>query len=193
MLSTDRLQLRMWRESDREPFAAINADPEVMEFFPSTLGRHESDALADRIQSGLTERGWGLWAVEVKSGLANEQSGEFIGYVGLSIPRFEAHFTPCVEIGWRLARSAWGHGFATEAARGAIRFGFENLHLDEIVSFTASINDRSRRVMRRLGMTHDSAGDFDHPSLPQGDRLSRHVLFRLSNPAASISHSAPIA
>lgn len=191
MLSTERLLLRPWKDSDYAPFAALNADPEVMEFFPSRLSREESDALADRIQDGISERGWGLWAVERKSGHSPEQEGEFIGYVGLSIPRFEAHFTPCVEIGWRLARSAWGHGYATEAACTAIQYGFDVLRLEEIVSFTASVNQRSERVMQRLGMTHCPDEDFDHPVLTQEHWLSRHVLYRLPNPVDPEAWSAP--
>ncbi len=172
-MHTLRLRLRPWRQSDFAPFAALNADPAVMEHFPAPLSQAESDALAERIQAAMEERGWGLWAVEILGG------EPFIGFVGLSIPRFEAHFTPCVEIGWRLARSAWGRGYATEAAQAALEFGFCNLGLGEIVSFTSAQNDRSRRVMERLQMTHNPADDFDHPALPAGHRLSRHVLFRL--------------
>ena len=171
-LRTQRLLLRRWREDDRASFAALNADPEVMEHFPATMTRAESDAFADRIATHLDEVGWGLWAVEVVA------TGQFIGFTGLAVPRFEAHFTPAVEIGWRLARSAWGHGYATEAARGVLEFGFSDLELSEIVSFTAVDNRRSRAVMERVGMTHDPADDFDHPLLPEGHRLRRHVLYR---------------
>lgn len=179
-LSTDRLYLREWRDSDREPFAALNADPAVMEFLPTPLTRDQSDAFIDRIQTAFSQRGWGLWAVEVKS------TGDFIGFVGLSMPRFESHFTPCVEIGWRLARYAWGNGYATEAARAALQFGFDELMLDEIVSFTAVCNRRSQCVMERIGMTRDLAGDFDHPALPVDHRLSRHVLYRLGKPGSQV-------
>jgi RimJ/RimL family protein N-acetyltransferase len=176
-LRTDRLVLRDWREPDREAYAAMNADPRVMEHFPGTMSRAESDAHVDAIAEHFAARGFGLWAVEVPG------EAEFIGFVGLSVPRFQAHFTPAVEVGWRLAASAWGHGYATEAARESLRFGFEDAGLSEIVSFTAPANERSRAVMRRIGMTHDEAGDFDHPALPPGHRLRRHVLYRLSRSA----------
>jgi RimJ/RimL family protein N-acetyltransferase len=172
-LSTERLLLRPWRADDLEPFASLNADPRVMEFFISVLSRHESDSLADRIERHLDEHGWGLWAVEISGG------APFAGYIGLATPRFEAHFTPCVEIGWRLAHEHWGRGYATEGARAALAFGFETLKLSEIVSFTVPANLRSRRVMERLGMTRDPADDFDHPALPVEHPLRRHVLYRI--------------
>jgi ribosomal-protein-alanine N-acetyltransferase len=177
-LRTERLVLRTWRGDDRAPYAALNADPTVMQFLASALDRAASDRMVEQIERGFEERGFGLWAVE------RLDTTEFIGFVGLSVPRFDADFTPCVEVGWRLARSAWGHGFATEAAQAAIDDGFTRVGLAEIVSFTAEINERSRAVMRRLGMTHDPAEDFDHPSLPEGDPLSRHVLYRIRPPAA---------
>jgi ribosomal-protein-alanine N-acetyltransferase len=172
-LSTPRLTLRGWRGADREAFAELNADPVVMEYFPELLTRGESDGLVESIEVGFAEHGFGLWAVEVR------ESGEFIGFTGLSVPSFEAHFAPAVEVGWRLARSAWGHGYATEAARAALAFGFEQAELDEVVSFTTARNTRSRAVMKRLRMTHDPNDDFDHPKLPEGDPLRRHVLYRL--------------
>lgn len=144
-----------------------------MEFLPSTLSRQESDALAARIEAHLAERGWGLWAVEVPT------VAPFAGYVGLATPRFESHFTPCVEVGWRLAAQHWGRGYATEGARAAIAFGFDHLKLDEIVSFTVPANLRSRRVMERLGMTHEPADDFDHPAFAVEHPLRRHVLYRI--------------
>lgn len=171
-LTTVRLRLRPWRVEDREPFATLNADPAVMEHFPSTLDRQQSDALADRIAAGLDERGWGLWALEVPG------VTPFAGFVGLSVPRFEAAFTPAVEVGWRLARPWWGRGYASEAAREVVRFGLDELALDEVVSFTAEGNARSRRVMERIGLTRDPADDFDHPDLPDGHPLRRHVLYR---------------
>ncbi len=174
--STERLLLRRWRESDRAPFAALNADPEVMEHFPAPLDRAASDGFADRVAQHVEEHGWGLWAVELRA------AGRFIGFTGLAVPRFEAPFTPAVEVGWRLAREAWGFGYATEAARAAVAVGFGELGLDEIVSFTAVGNIRSRAVMERIGMTHDPADDFDHPALAEGDRLRRHVLYRLRRP-----------
>lgn len=178
-LTTERLVLRPWRASDREPFAAMNADPEVMEFFEATLTREESEAFADRIERGFEEHGgWGWFVIEHRA------SGAFLGFGGLARVRFEAHFTPAVEIGWRLARAAWGHGYATEAAREVVRFAFEELGLDEVVAFAVPANERSVAVMRRLGMTHDEAGDFDHPLLAADSPLRRHVLYRLSSPRA---------
>jgi ribosomal-protein-alanine N-acetyltransferase len=176
-LHTDRLLLRHWQPEDRAPFAALNADPEVMEHFPAQLTRAESDAFVDRIEAGFAERGFGLWAVEVRA------TGEFIGFTGLSVPSFDAPFTPAVEIGWRLARPAWGHGYASEAARRALKSGFDDYGLSEVVSFTSVTNVRSEAVMRRIGMTHDPADDFDHPRLPPGHRLQRHVLYRAARPA----------
>ena len=172
-LTTDRLLLRQWRDSDREPFAAMNADPAVMEHFPAPQTREQSDALIDRNIPSIEERGWGLWALEVR------ETGEFIGFTGLSVPSFEAHFMPAVEIGWRLAKDAWGKGYATEAALASLAFGFGPAGLDEIVSFTATTNLPSQRVMQRIGMTHDEAGDFDHVRVPAGHRLQRHVLYRI--------------
>jgi RimJ/RimL family protein N-acetyltransferase len=172
-LSTERLTLRRWREADREPFAALNADPDVMDYFPTPLARAESDRLISRIEAGFDQRGYGLWALELRA------TGEFIGFTGLDISSFEAHFIPTVEVGWRLARSAWHHGYATEAARASLAFGFEEAGLEEIVSFTSIMNLRSRAVMERIGMTHDPTDDFDHPELQEGHRLSRHVLYRM--------------
>jgi RimJ/RimL family protein N-acetyltransferase len=174
-LQTPRLVLRHWSESDSEPFAELNADPEVMQFFPAPLTREQSDILAERERSRIAQRGWGLWAVEVLD------DARFIGFIGLAEPQFNAHFTPTVEVGWRLARDRWGNGYATEGARAAVAFGCDELGLDEIVSFAAVINERSRRVMERLGMTHDKADDFDHPLVSSG-ALRRHVLYRLRRP-----------
>jgi ribosomal-protein-alanine N-acetyltransferase len=171
-IETERLILREWREADREPFARMNCDPAVMEFLPALLSRQESDAMVDRIEAHFAANGFGVWATEQKA------TGEFIGFVGLWIPRFEAHFTPCVEIGWRLAPAYWGKGFATEAAQTAMQYAFGELRLKELVSFTTMANIRSRRVMEKIGMTHDEADDFDHPSLPEGHTQRRHVLYR---------------
>jgi RimJ/RimL family protein N-acetyltransferase len=176
-LRTERLLLRAWREADREPFAALNLNPRVAEYLPSTLSRAQSDSLVSRIEAGFERHGFGLWAAEIP-GVA-----PFAGFLGLAIPRFEAHFTPCVEIGWRLAEQHWGHGYATEGARAAAAFAFDELQLEEIVSFTASENARSRRVMEKLGMSHAPGDDFDHPGLPDGHRLRRHVLYRLRREA----------
>ncbi|HEX4944047.1 MAG TPA: GNAT family N-acetyltransferase [Usitatibacteraceae bacterium] len=170
-LTTSRLRLRPWRESDLEPFAAMNADPRVMEHFPSVQTREESEAVARRIMAKLESQGWGLWALEVVGG------EPFIGFTGLAVPTFESWFTPCTEIGWRLARGAWGQGYATEAARAALAFGFGELGLAEIVSFTAVSNRRSAAVMERLGMQR--AGEFDHPRIAEGNPVRRHVLYRI--------------
>jgi RimJ/RimL family protein N-acetyltransferase len=174
VLETSRLRLRGWRESDLAPFAALNDDPEVMEHFPNRLTRAQSDAMVASIGEHFARHGFGLWAVEARG------TAEFIGLVGLSIPRFESHFTPCVEIGWRLAREHWGRGFAPEAARAALRFGFERVGLEEIVSFTVPANLKSRRVMEKLAMRRDPADDFEHPALDEGHPLRRHVLYRMS-------------
>ena len=172
-LRTDRLVLRGWREPDREPYAAMNADPRVMEHFPGTMSRAESDAHVDAIAEHFAARGYGLWAVEERA------TGQFVGMVGLNRPQWDAPFTPCTEVGWRLARSAWGQGYATEAARAALTVAFGPLHLPEVVSFTVVANTPSRAVMERLGMTRDPAEDFDHPRLDPDSPYSRHVLYRL--------------
>lgn len=171
-LRTARLVLRRWRPEDREVFSAINADPKVMEYLPARLSREQSDALADRVEAHFDEHGFGPWAVEVVGGPA------FIGYVGLYVVSFEAHFAPNVEVGWRLAAEQWGRGYATEGAFAALEYGFGCLGRDEIVSFTVPANARSRAVMERIGMVWDRNGDFDHPSLPEGSPLRRHVLYR---------------
>jgi ribosomal-protein-alanine N-acetyltransferase len=151
----------------------MNADPEVMEHFPEPLTRRQSDELLEQIEAGFAESGFWLWALEVRA------SGEFIGFTGLAAPEFEAHFTPAVEVGWRLVRSAWGNGYATEAALAALAFGFEVVGLEEIVSFTTVANLRSRAVMERIGMSHDPADDFDHPGLPVGHPQRPHALYRV--------------
>jgi RimJ/RimL family protein N-acetyltransferase len=176
-IATERLLLRSWTEEDREPFAAMNADPEVMRFMTRVLDRSTSDALVDRIVAGWAANGFGLWAVERRS------DARFIGFVGLSRPTFDAPFMPAVEVGWRLARDAWGVGYATEGGAASLRYGFEVLGLDEIVSFTSALNAPSRRVMERLGMTRDPADDFDHPSIEQGAANRAHVLYRLGREA----------
>jgi RimJ/RimL family protein N-acetyltransferase len=168
-LGTRRLLLRQWRRADLASFATLNADPEVMRYFPAPLTRRQSDEFAAHVQATIAGQGWGLWAVEVPD------RAPFIGFVGLNRPRF----TPAVEVGWRLDRRYWGHGYATEAAAASLTFGFERLDCDEIVSFTATANDPSRRVMQRLGMSHDPADDFDHPAVPGGP-LRRHLLFRMA-------------
>ena len=179
LLETERLRLRRWREADREPFAALNADPEVTRYLRAPLSRAESDALILRIEAGFEAHGMGLWAVEVAEGAA------FVGFVGLSVPAFDAPFTPCVEIGWRLARAHWGQGYATEAARAALDYGVRVKGLEEILSFTVPANKRSRAVMTRLGFHEDPQAGFDHPSLPLGHALRRHVLYRCRRPLGS--------
>jgi RimJ/RimL family protein N-acetyltransferase len=174
VIETDRLVLRPWIASDREPFARMNADPLVMEFMPALLSRQASDQLADRIEGHFRECQFGLFAAKLK------RDHSFIGYIGLAIPGFRANFTPCVEIGWRLSAEHWGQGLATEGARAIVRHAFDALEIGGLVSFTVPANLRSRRVMEKLGMTHDPADDFDHPGLPPGHPLRRHVLYRLS-------------
>jgi ribosomal-protein-alanine N-acetyltransferase len=173
-LHTPRLVLRSWRDADDDAFAAMFSDPAVMEFLGlAPTDRAAIDAGIQRIKAHFAEHGFGWWAVEVP-GIA-----PFIGFIGLAVPRFEAPFMPAIEVGWRLASAHWGKGYATEGARAALEFGFTQLGLEEIVSFTVPANARSLRVMERLGMTHDPAEDFDHPRLPEGHTLRRHVLYRL--------------
>lgn len=183
-LRTERLLLRQWRDDDLEPFAALNADPETMRYFPAPPSRVESNTLAERARRQIEDEGWGLWAVEVVGGAS------FIGFVGLARPSFEEHFTPAVEVGWRLGRQHWGNGYATEAGRAALGYGFDELGLEEIVSFTSHLNVPSWRVMERLGMSHDPADDFEHPRVPVGDPLRPHVLYRLSRADWAVSRSA---
>ena len=173
-LDTPRLILRPWRDADGEAFAAMFADPAVMEFLGPPQDRPAIDAIVGRVRAHFDRHGFGWWAAEFK------ETRAFIGFVGLSHIAFEAPFTPAVEVGWRLASAYWGKGFATEGARAALAAGFTQLGLDEIVSLTVPANARSRRVMERIGMTHDPADDFDHPRLADGDPLRRHVLYRIT-------------
>jgi len=173
-LETSRLRMRQWRESDRAPFAAMNADPAVMEFFASPSPPAASDASIDAWQAQLAAQGWSNWAVELR------ESSEFIGFTGLSVPRRTFSFSPCVEVGWRLARQFWGRGFATEAARAALRVAFERLSLSEIVSFTAVGNLRSRAVMERIGMRNTNR-DFEYPGIIEGHPLRLHCLYRITS------------
>jgi RimJ/RimL family protein N-acetyltransferase len=181
-VSTDRLLLRRWRTSDREPFAALNADAEVMQFFPAQLGRSESDALAGRADALFDSHGYGLWAVE------RRWDGAFLGFTGLAPMPDRIPGAGGIEVGWRLARSAWGHGFATEAASAALRFGFDVLGLTEVNSITAAVNIRSRRVMERLGM--HLSDEFDHPGIAVGSPLRQHVRYR-SGPPDLGEHGLP--
>lgn len=175
MIETERLLLRRWREDDLEPFARMNSDPVVMEFFPSMLDREHSDALARRIDSSFETCGYGLFAAEVKDG------GRFIGFVGLRPITAEdgLPFDAEAEVGWRLAHAAWGKGYATEGARASVEFGFSAGGLREVVSFTSRLNERSQRVMEKLGMRRDPAEDFLHPRIAAGHRLAPHALYRL--------------
>ncbi len=176
MIATDRLILRNWRPSDQEPWAALNADPEVMEHFPALLSADEAAAMLAANQALITDRGWGLWAVERRA------DGVFLGFTGLMPLRESNPLAPGVEIGWRFARHAWGAGYASEAARGALAYGFDKLHLPEIVAFTATTNLRSQAVMDRIGMTRREDLDFDHPALPKGHLLERHVVWSAEQP-----------
>jgi ribosomal-protein-alanine N-acetyltransferase len=180
-LSSSRIRLRRWRDADRDAFAALNSDPRVMEFFPRLLTRAQSDAMIDYVEGHFGKHDFGLWALEVP-GVA-----PFIGFTGLLVPRLTAHFTPCVEVGWRLAFAYWGSGYATEAARLALGYGFGTLGLSDVVSYTTVANRRSRAVMERLGMRRDPAEDFDHPGLPDGHPQRPHVLYRLGADSFSVS------
>ena len=172
-LRTERLLLRPWRDSDRAPFAAMNADPKVMEHFPALSTREESNAAVDRIVARMKQQGFGLWAVEVP-GLA-----EFVGFIGLGRADAILGF-PAVEIGWRLAAQHWGRGYATEGARASLAHAFDDLDLDEVVSFATTRNERSRHVMEKIGMTRRPEDDFDHPGVPPAWKGRRHVLYRIT-------------
>jgi RimJ/RimL family protein N-acetyltransferase len=176
-LVTARLRLRGWKQADLIPFATLNTDPWVMEHFESALSRAQSDALVARLQGHFDRHGFGMWAVEAPG------RAPFVGFVGLAVPPFQAHFTPCVEVGWRLAAEFWGRGYATEAAEAALSFGFGTLALAEIVAYTVRGNLRSRRVMERLEMTRSEADDFDHPAYLDVERIRHHVLYRMSRAA----------
>lgn len=173
-LRTERLILRPWRASDLLPFSQINADSRVMEFYPSVMSAEESDALAEKIQKHAMEKKYGFWAIEAP-GVAN-----FIGYVGLNYWNLEMSFAPCVDVGWRLGAPFWGKGYATEGAKEALRFGFEECYFSEIVAMATIYNSRSHSVMKKLGMRHDPKENFYHPKLPQDHPLSLRVLYRLS-------------
>jgi RimJ/RimL family protein N-acetyltransferase len=172
MLETPRLLLRPWLDGDREPFRRMNADPRVMEFFAAPLSPAETDAMIGRIQAHMAQHGFGFFAAELRD------TGEFIGMIGLAHVPFQAHFAPCIEIGWRLRPDHWNRGLATEGARECLRYASQSLALPEVVAFTVPANLPSRRVMEKLGMTHNPADDFEHPRLPQGHALRPHVLYR---------------
>ena len=171
-LQTARLVMRRWQDSDREPFAALNGDPETMRYFPATLDRAASDAMIDRIESGFDQRGYGLWALEITA------TGEFIGFTGLNPMPDDVPGAGGMEIGWRLARAAWHHGYATEAARAAIEVAFGRLRMSEVYSMTAVLNEPSQAVMRRLGLTEFAR--WDHPRIPEGSPLRPSVTYRLT-------------
>lgn len=171
---SDRLKLRQWQESDLADFASLNADPKVMAFFPNLLTAEQSDALVERFQKQITQNYFGPWAVELI------ETGEFLGMTGLGIPRFEAHFTPCVEIGWRLAAKHWGNGYATEAAKAALNYGFTVALLNEIVAFTTQDHLASRKVMSRIGMIQDVEGSFVHPDDAHMEHPDKLVLYRIN-------------
>lgn len=172
-LETPRLLLRQWREADKQPFAAMSANPQVMEFFPALLSPEQSSAMVDHMQGLIQKRGWGFWALELK------QTQQFIGFTGLHVPADELPCSPCVEIGWRLSPEYWGLGLVTEAANAALNYAFSQLKLEEVVSFTVCANQRSRSVMERLGM-RQGAENFEHPALPEGHPLREHVLYKIS-------------
>lgn len=174
LLQTERLLLRPWEERDREPFAALNADAEVMEYLAKVLSREESDAYIEVARAHFTRYGYGLWAVEERA------SGAFVGLVGLRWVPYEAHFTPAVEVAWRIHRRFWGQGLATEAAAASLRYGFEQVGLSEIVALTLPVNRRSQRVMEKIGMQRNVADDFEHPLLPEGHPKRSHILYRIS-------------
>jgi RimJ/RimL family protein N-acetyltransferase len=182
MIDTPRLLLREWRDEDLEPFSLLNADERVCEFLGKTFTPEESRAMIERYQAHFREHGFGIWAVEVKHGPA------FIGYTGLWIQSFQAHFTPCIEIGWRLSFEYWGKGYATEAAKAVLNHAFTQLGIDEIVAFTVPKNGRSRAVMEKIGMKRDLHGDFDDPELPANHHLSRQVLYRVQSTQPSSDH-----
>lgn len=177
--TTSRLGFRAWREADREPFSIMNADPSVMEFFPNVLTPSESDSLVRKIEKNFEVYGYGLWAVELL------KTKEFIGFIGLSHPTFQADFTPCVEVGWRLAFEFWDQGYATEGAKACLKYGFTNLNLPEIVSFTSALNVRSINVMKKIGMCE--AGDFFHPTVNPNSSLSKHVFYKISKTKKDLS------
>ncbi len=174
MLETKRLRLREWTDADREPLASMNADPAVMEYFPSVLSREESDAMFDRVVAHFQKHQFGFWIMELPG------IDPFAGILGLGIPRFESHFTPCIEIGWRIKPEYWGRGLAPEGARLCLDYGFHKLNQQQIVAMTTVDNRKSRRVMEKLGMHWDPADDFDHPLVPDGHRYVRHVLYRIN-------------
>ena len=182
---TDRLVLRQWNSADLEPFASMNADPRVREYFPSLQTREESNHSVSLMSNHIEKFGWGFWAASLA------KTGEFIGFIGLEDVYFQTKFVPAVEIGWRLAFKYWRKGYATEGALACLRYGFKTLKLNEIVSFTTVGNARSRAVMQKIGMHHESKDDFDHPKLPEGHPLRHHLLYRLEGDEWKKQHRTP--
>jgi ribosomal-protein-alanine N-acetyltransferase len=178
-LETPRLLLRQWRDPDIDPWARMNADPRVMEFFPALYDRARAEETAASMRGEIERDGYGFWAVEIKA------TGAFAGMIGLNEITYDIPVHPKHEVGWRLAFDAWGHGYATEGAQAALQFAFGRLGWPEVVAFTAALNRRSQRVMQRLGMIHDPASDFEHPRVPGGNRLRPHVLFRIDRERAA--------
>jgi len=178
IISTERLGLRKWKEPDIIPFASLNVDEEVMRYFPKTLNYDQTYEMVERIRLHFENHGFGLYAVEKKD------TNEFIGFTGFSIPAFDSFFTPCIEIGWRFKKEEWNKGFATEAAKACLDFGFKKLNFDKVVSFTAIVNTRSENVMKRIGMT--KTGEFNHPKIDTGSPLCRHLLYELKKEAGSL-------
>lgn len=174
MLETERLILRQWKERDYFPFIKMGLDPKVMEYFPSLLSEDESLEFINKAKEIIDKNKWGFWAIELK------QSREFIGFIGLHNQPEQFNFSPCVEIGWRLAKEYWGKGYATEGAKAALEYAFNNLNLNKVVSFTADSNIPSESVMKKLGMT--KVGEFNHPKLTSGHHLEKHVLYEILNP-----------
>lgn len=172
-IKTDRLVLRGWREGDIEPFVAMGADQDVMRYFPATMTREEVLSYSAELQERQRKWGFNFWAVETAD-------MPFIGFIGLSRPKDILPFAPCVEIGWRLTPAAWGKGYATEGARAALKAGFDHHNLDEIISMASLVNLPSLRVMEKIGMVRDVAGDFDHPALKDHRELERCALYRIS-------------
>lgn len=183
IIETKRLILREWEDKDIEPFARINQDPRVLEFLLRPLSKEESSAWIKKINESCKENRFGLWAATLKTGdpSLKHAGTRLIGFIGLNIPTFKAHFIPCVEIGWRLGSQFWGHGYATEGARAILEYAFEQLYLKEIVAFTVPANTHSIRVMEKIGMKRDYAADFHHPNLPKDHPLSLHVFYRIRN------------
>jgi len=171
-LESDRILLRPWKPSDLQPFAIMNADEDVMRYYPATLSHEESNDFAKRIEERFNKNGWGFWVLEHKA------TGQFMGFTGLNIPGYNLPCNPCIEIGWRLARSFWGEGYATEAATACLDFAFSNIQTDRIVSFASVVNERSWQVMERLGMWNTKQ-NFDHPVIPEGHELAEHVLYEI--------------